>query len=317
MAHELHTRNGKTSMAYVGQTPWHGLGQELTEGASLDTWKREAGMDYEIHHAPVQYSDGTSTRVMPGRRILYRNDTGDALGFVSNSYQCVQPGEVLEFFRDLTEERGFVLETAGVLFEGRKYWALARVPNEFSMGKDKVKANLLLATACDGSMATTAKFVATRVVCNNTIQMAMGERGGNVSRTRHNTRFNADSVKSELDIFQKSWDETETLIRSLNKRSVKVEEAVKYLIAVIGEKDKPLEEQSNAPTIALIAKNFTEKTYIGADMSKDIAWGLVNCVIEHVDHVRGRGVDRRLDHAWFGVGVDIKMRALAEARAFV
>lgn len=318
MAHELQIKNGKAAMAYVGAKPWHGLGQELTAGASIDKWVKEAGMNFEILNAPVQYSDGTSTRVFPSRQILYRSDSGDALGFVSNSYQVVQPREILEFFRDLAEDHGFTLETAGVLFEGKKYWALARVPEELQMGRDKVRAHLMLATACDGSMSTTAKYVATRVVCNNTIQIASAERGGMVSRTKHNTSFKAGAVKEELEVFGAAWKETQTLIKQLNKRTVKAAEAVKYMIAVLGTPGVALEEQSNAPTIAQVLSRFSQQNYIGHEMSGATAWGLVNCVTEHVDHIRGRGADRRLDHAWFGVGADIKVRALEEAKvAFV
>ena len=317
MAHELHSVAGKTSMAYVGAKPWHGLGQELTAGASIETWIKEAGMNYEVLHNPVQYSDGKLARVFPGRRILYRSDSGDALGFVSNSYHVVQPREVMEFFRDLAEDHGFTLETAGVLFEGKKYWALARVPQELQMGRDKVRAHLMLATACDGSMSTIAKYVATRVVCNNTIQMAMGEKGVGVSRTKHNTAFKASSVKEEMEVFGAAWNETQTLIKALNKRVVKDTEAVKYLIKVLGNPDVALEEQSNAPTIAQVLGRFTQQNYIGHELSGHTAWGLVNCVTEHVDHVRGRSADRRLDHAWFGGGADLKMKALEEARVLI
>lgn len=311
MSHEVKT------MAYVGAKPWHGLGQQLSEGAPIETWIKEAGMDYEILHNPVQYSDGKSTRVFPGRRILYRSDSGDALGFVSNSYHVVQPREVLEFFRDLAEDHGFTLETAGVLFEGKKYWALARVPQELQMGKDKVRAHLMLATACDGSMSTTAKYVATRVVCNNTIQMAMGEAGGGVSRTKHNTSFKAGSVKEELEVFGAAWKETQTLIKALNKRVVKDAEAVKFLINVLGNPELKLEEQSNAPTIAQVLGRFTQQNYIGHEMSGHTAWGLVNCVTEHVDHIRGRSADRRLDNAWFGVGADLKAMAFEKAKTLI
>ena len=86
-----------------------------------------------------------------------RSDTNAPLSVVSGRYQVVQPKEVLEFYRDLSEISGFELETAGVLKAGKKFWALARTGKETALkGNDVVKGYLLLATSCDGTLATTA-----------------------------------------------------------------------------------------------------------------------------------------------------------------
>ncbi|WP_414616819.1 DUF932 domain-containing protein, partial [Stenotrophomonas muris] len=92
---------------------------------------------------------------------------------VSKRFKVVQPGEILEFYRDLTQHSGFELETAGVLKGGKKFWAMARTGQSTSLkGRDRVDGYLLLATACDGTLATTAQFTSVRVVCNNTLQIA-------------------------------------------------------------------------------------------------------------------------------------------------
>ncbi|MBN0134206.1 DUF932 domain-containing protein, partial [Pseudomonas aeruginosa] len=88
--------------------------------------------------------------------------------------QVVQPREVLEFYRDLTQVSGYELETAGVLKGGRKFWALARTGQNTSLkGNDLVNGYLLLATSCDGTLATTATPTTVRVVCNNTLTIAV------------------------------------------------------------------------------------------------------------------------------------------------
>src|SRR3546814_12556175 len=113
----------------------------------------------------------------PEQKVLYRSDTKAPLAVVSKRFQVVQPGEILEFYRDLTEVGGFELETAGVLREGRKFWALARTGQSVSLkGRDRVDGYLLLATACDGTLATTAQFTSVRVVCKNTLSIALGDR---------------------------------------------------------------------------------------------------------------------------------------------
>ena len=303
MAHELAVKvDGRTAMAYVGDTPWHGRGERLTPGAAIEVWQREAGLDYQIDEAPVRFEAGGKLRSFGGRVVMFRNDTGEALGLVSNRYKVVQPREVLEFFRDLCEQRGYQLETAGVLFNGAKYWALARTPHEAVLrGKDRLGAYLLLASSCDGSTKTIAKYVQMRVVCNNTITIALGERDRAAVCVPHSTRFNPTDVKIELDLIDAAWKETVEVCHGLSKRAVKVDEAVKYLIELVGDPKRPLEEQQNAPVLADMMRSFTASNAIGGELAsaRGTAWGLVNVVTEYVDHKRGRLIDRRLDNAFF------------------
>ena len=124
-------KNGFAEMAYVGEKPWHGLGQELVAGADLATWKQAAGMDWTVQRGVVRYAterDGDlGLMQMPEQHVLFRQDTKQALGIVSPKYKVVQPGEVLEFFRDLTDANGYMLNTAGTLFDGKRFWALAAI----------------------------------------------------------------------------------------------------------------------------------------------------------------------------------------------
>jgi phage/plasmid-like protein (TIGR03299 family) len=133
------------TMAYTGQQPWHGLGNPLGPNQPIEVWAERAGMNWHIESAEVRYvaapsapsgMSGSSNpsassgigaiHAFPEQKVLYRSDTKAPLSVVSSRYQVVQPAEILEFYRDLTEVGGFELETAGVLREGRKLWALAR-----------------------------------------------------------------------------------------------------------------------------------------------------------------------------------------------
>lgn len=164
------------SMACVNETPWHGLGNRLTPNQPLEVWLQQAGMSWNIESSPVQYQERDHLRQFNDAKVLYRSDSGDALSVVSPRYQVVQPREVLEFYKDLVDVGGFELETAGVLKGGRKLWALARTGQEAILkGDDLVKGYLLLATACDGTLATTAQFTSVRVVCNNTLAIATSD----------------------------------------------------------------------------------------------------------------------------------------------
>jgi phage/plasmid-like protein (TIGR03299 family) len=318
MAHEITVVNGKASMAYVGETPWHGLGAKLTEGSSIDVWAREAGMQYEVLTAPIAYDVNGKKHVYKDRVVSYRSDNGEGLGVVSRNFQMVQPKDCLAFFEDLATLHGFQLETAGVLFGGRKYWALAKTPKEFSVGKkDVIRGHLMMATACDGSMATIVKYVSTRVVCNNTIQIALGE--GNPQgtiRVRHNQKFEAPDVKTELGLYDDAWLKFKEQVLRMAKRKMDSKATTDYLIALMGDPSKPIEEQPHVENMKTINDMFSTQNYIGHELSGNTLWGLVNCVSEWTDWSRARDQNRRLDYAYFGGGADLKVKAMEVAGQF-
>ena len=199
MSHEVET------MAYVNETPWHGLGNQLTPHQPLEVWAQQAGLNWEVCSSPVQFMPTQENYLGKGesysdKSVLYRSDTKAPLSVVGSRYKVVQPREVLEFYRDLTERSGFELETAGVLKGGKKLWALARTGQSTSLrGNDVSNGYVLLATACDGSMATVAQFTSIRVVCNNTLAVALTE-GEGVIKVPHSKTFDAQAVKKALGI---------------------------------------------------------------------------------------------------------------------
>ncbi len=132
MAHQLE------QMAYVGETPWHGLGNQLTQDQPIEVWAQQAGMDWRIESSDVSYmakNDRGQSIIMPyeEQRVLYRSDTHAPLSVVSQRFQEVQPKEILEFYRDLTEQSGFELETAGVLKGGKKVLGFGTYRTEYSL----------------------------------------------------------------------------------------------------------------------------------------------------------------------------------------
>jgi len=317
MAHLINVENGTASMAYVGRKPWHGLGQELTEDASLEVWAQEAGMQYDLLKAPLlfQPEGAAAYSKFDKRSAIYRSDNQRPLAVVSDSYKLVQPSEVLGFFKDLTEKQGFKLETAGVLKQGQTYWALARTGHEVRIaGTDVVKGYVLLATSCDGTMATTAKFTSIRVVCNNTLQLADSDGAG--VKVYHSASFDEAKVKAQLGLMDNAWDAFADKAAELAKRKVSDQEAVSYLIKLMGDAEKPLEQQPRPRELAAVLELFKGKA-MGSDLkaADGTAWGLVNAVTEYVDHHKGRLQDNRLANAWFYTGKNLKVQAFNDAMA--
>jgi phage/plasmid-like protein (TIGR03299 family) len=314
MAHEIDMSNGQANMAYVGETPWHGLGQQLKPGATIEQWRKAAGMNFSIYTSPVQFESPESAgdpMTFDGHNVLYRSDTKVPLAVVSDKYQVVQPKEVLEFYRDLTEGAGFNMETAGVLKGGKKYWALASIGKEAKILDDQIKGYLLLGSACDGSMATTAMFTSIRVVCNNTLGFAMTEADNGtakaVVRINHRTTFDEAKVKAQLGLAANSWDSFIHNVGVWSGKKVDMDQAKAYFDRVASYVTTDGEEKVSERT-----SKYLMDLFAGAGKGSNLksangtAWGLVNAVTEFVDHHRGRSNDVRIDRAWFGDGLKTK-----------
>jgi phage/plasmid-like protein (TIGR03299 family) len=312
------------SMAFVGQTPWHGLGHQLPSQQPLEVWAQKAGMDWDIRETPVRYITGAAGNLgaiesFPDNKVLFRSDTHAPLSVVSQRYQVVQPREILEFYRDLSEVSGFELETAGVLKGGRKFWALARTGQSTALkGKDVSRGYVLLATACDGTLATTAQFTNIRVVCNNTLAIALGNNSGAV-KVPHSTRFNAEAVKKQLGISVAGWKDFMDRMKSLSERKMKHTEVQRFFLQVFTDHTSQSSGVTNESAMAK-AMSLYEGRGRGAELAsaKGTAYGLLNAVTEFVDHERrARSVDHRLDSAWFGQGASLKQKALDQALLLV
>lgn len=310
-------------MAYVGAEPWHKLGNNLPANQPLDVWAKQAGMEWQINESPVRFMADSignlgTIHSFPDQKVLYRSDTKEALSVVSQRYQVVQPREVLEFYRDLTEMSGYELETAGVLKGGRKFWALARTGQSAALkGNDVVHGYLLLATSCDGTLATTATPTTIRVVCNNTLTIALN--GANQAiKVPHSTRFEQQAVKQQLGIAVSQWDGFMYRMRTLAERKVKSHEAMNYFLRVLCDVQPGMADLSNLANERALKK--VQALYDGhghgaeLDSAKGTAWGLLNAVTEYVDHEkRARSDEHRMDSAWFGQGANVKQRALSYA----
>lgn len=329
MAHLVET------MAYVGDTPWHGLGSQLAPKQPIEVWAKQAGMDWTIESSDVSYyahNDKGGDLIMPfsDNKVLYRSDTLEPLSVVSQRYQEVQPRQILEFYRDLTEKADFELETAGVLKGGRKFWALARTGQSVTLkGGDVSHGYILLATACDGTLATTAQFTSIRVVCNNTLAISLADKSGSVVKVPHSTVFDAEKVKNQLGISIKQWDEHNYQMKQLAERRVSQAEAMSYLNRVFNDVDDRLivfptskktgQAVPNARAMNQILTMFNGQGR-GAelDSAKDTAYGLLCAMTEFVDHERrAMSTDHRLDSAWFGTGASLKQKGLEEAMRLV
>lgn len=320
MAHMIDSTTGRDAIAYVGQTPWHGLGTKMAENEPLDAWRIRAGLDWEAVKTPVLFANGGTFPngdamhgTMADRSVLFRSDTKAALGVVGSGYQIVQPRDVIEFYRDLTERHGFRMETAGAIRDGKVIWALARTGDVMRVsGNDVVDGFLLLSTSFDGSAATTGRFTTVRVVCNNTLTAAHNSKP-QVS-VGHRSVFDMDAAKIKLGVGD-AFSTFQIEAQQMAEKGVDVKQAIEFFLAVYHDMTSAnivdaQQQKTTDKTIARLAHHFTAGPGAELRSAKGTAWGLLNAVTFDVDHsTRARSADSRLNSAWFGDGERIKNKA--------
>lgn len=310
--------------AYDVQKPWHQSAFNLTPNESIESWIQKSGMDWSINESSVHFNtrqkgDDSHFQAYRDKKVLYRSDTGAPLSVVGEKYKVVQPREILEFYRDLTEVSGYQLETAGIIKGGKKIWALAKTGQEALLkGNDQVKSYLLLATACDGTLATTATPTSIRVVCSNTLAFAINGSAQAI-KVPHSTEFDAQAVKKQLGIAVSGWDNFRYEIQLLSERKVKLQESQDFFQQVFSPENPSIEQKQNDRAIRMVQSLFEGKGKGSLLASSEgTAWGLLNSVTEFIDHEkRARNHDYRLDSSWFGEGKQIKQRAFELATSLV
>lgn len=325
MAHQIERNKltNKAEIAYTGDRPWHGLGQELDQNASIEEWVEAAQMNWEVLGSPVHFNVPNGDLVQfPGQQVLYRSDCKTPLAVVSDEFRVVQPKEVLEFFRDLVEIYDMKLSVAGCLFGGKRFWATAETGRvaEIVPG-DEVRGQLVLMTGVDGTLATTAKFVSTRVVCNNTLQIAMNESGARQSRRTHRQVFDSREMKLDLGLLNDSWAQYVQNMQKLTKIKMTDDQAFKFYKELVA-REKELEdseaEVSRATKKACDDLMYRLRNGLGADMGRGTAWNVLNAVTEKYTHgTARRDKDRQFVNSLYGQDAAMKIKAAERLLAMV
>ncbi len=157
------------SMFYVRKTPWHGLGVSVEESVNSEEALRISGLDWKVKQQEIMTLD---LKEIKGYRANIREDNGAVLGVVTDRYKVVQNEEAFAF-TDLLISNGVTYETAGSLSEGKRTWMLAKLPDSYTLADEKVEPYIVFSNSHDGSGAIKAAMTPIRVVCQNTLNLAL------------------------------------------------------------------------------------------------------------------------------------------------
>lgn len=321
MAHLVET------MAYANETPWHRLGVKVEDDLTPDEMLVKAGLDWQINKEGL-ITQNTKQSV-PEHYALVRSSDDFVLGTCGKGYKPVQPKEVLGFFHEFVEKGGMKMETAGSLSNGRQIWALASIQESFALaGKDKVEGYLLFSSPNVVGRALRIMFTPIRVVCNNTLTMALSNASGRGEfRLHHAQTFDPDIAKAALGLATGQLNEFEKEAEFLASKEV-TDDSLREYFMDLWPTGAVREGRRNAELAAKAANENNEDTGMsrtaeaamtifskqpGAEFFPNTWWNAFNTVTYIIDHVAGRSDNNRLRNAWFGGGERIKRNALSLA----
>ncbi len=212
MAHNLEITNGKAAFAYANGRPgWHGLGQAIPQGMEhSETVAQLAGLNRRVVLTPLYTMVGGEPVAVPERFATAYEDTGFVLGVVGSRYTVVQNVAAFNAIDRWLADGRVRYETAGALDEGRKVFILVRIDEDFRIaGADPVTPYALVTNSHDGSSGLGVKLVSTRVVCQNTLNVALRERRERIGiRHTASAEANIESAAKALGLVARQQAET-------------------------------------------------------------------------------------------------------------
>jgi phage/plasmid-like protein (TIGR03299 family) len=310
-------------MCFVVGKAWHGLNQTSEKPVTWEEARQMAHLTFTVSKRKLVHPNNPSQFINAWG--IFRDDNQQFLATVGGAYTPVQFDYGFQFVDSLMGEAGGShYESAGALGNGNKYWCLARVPSgDFSiMGtEDKNQCYVLFSSSHDGTMATTARLTQVRVVCNNTLTLALKSGHGTVVKIKHTTngKDRLEAAKKLMGGVINDSKELEEKLNILARRKLNKDTFLSALMRVFPG-DETATRHNNL--LSRIAEIFDSNDNNAIPQIKGTAYNLLNAITNYVDHERGvritgdkkeRGMTesmRRAESAIFGSGNDLKEFAL-------
>lgn len=309
MAHMVET------MAYAGETPWHGLGVKVPSDLSPAQMLEKAGLDWSVEKIPA-FATVDGKKINVNRSALVRSSDHSVLDIVSNEWNPVQNSEAFEFFDEYCRVGDMEMHTAGSLRDGQIVWALAKVKDSFDLFKgDQVDSYLLFTNPHKFGQCIDVRFTPIRVVCNNTLTLSLKSKSDNRVKVSHRSVFNAEEVKETLGIATGKLQKYKEMAAFLGGKRYTNEKLKEYFNEVFPVLVYNKEKGPQRKDISKSASKALElvSTQPGAKFAEGSWWQAFNTVTYMTDHIIGKTDETRLHSAWYGQNRNLKVKALETA----
>ena len=317
------------SMFYTGEKPWHGLGTKLDNAATSAQAIEAAKLDWKVSKHPLVTTVQGEFLKVPDKYAIVREDNKKVLGVVGQVYTPLQNKSAFSFFDAVVGEKAAMYHTAGALGEGERVWILAKLPGHIrTTGEDVTEKFLLLSNSHDGTGAVTVMFTPIRVVCQNTLNVALSA-DANKAKMRHTLTLGSriEEVRRTLGILNNRF----TMFEELSKKMAGMPltyNGFKNYVKDAGLLPNVKEIRPGVVEMSTRAENIMDdlsrlfERGKGNDLPgvRGTLWAGFNAVTEYVDHFRSTrsgdgldGVENRAKSLLFGSGATMKQAAWDKA----
>ena len=269
------------TMFSVREKPWHGLGTIVKEAPTSADAIRLAGLDWSVVQEPI-YTN--FNRVVDGYRANVRSSDRKVLGVVSDRYKVVQNVDAFSFTDELLG-KGVRYETAGSLQEGKKVWLLARLPREYIIAGERISPYLVFSNTHDGSGSVKVAITPVRVVCNNTLNLALGTAKRSFSMIHTgNIQDKIQEAKDTLFLAEEYMDCLGVEFERLRRQKITDAQVKEYIESLLPMEKDPTPIQSK--NIIRLREDMMKRYYDAPDLQKvgSNAYRFINAVSDFATH---------------------------------
>lgn len=290
------------TMFFAGRTaPWHGLGTMVEDAPTSGEALALAGLDWKVVQKKLVTEDGLA---VPGFKANVRDSDNRTLGVVTDRYKVVQNDEAFSFTDSLLGE-GVTYETAGSLQEGRRTWILAKLPQRYIISGDELTPYLVFMNSHDGTGAIKAAMTPIRVVCQNTLNLALATAKRSWS-TNHvgDIQGKLQDAKDTLLYAERYMAELGKAIDVLNQQKLSDRQVYEYIDQLFPLMDHATEQQ--AKNLKRMKEDVAKRYFEAPDLQHvgKNAYRFVNAVSDFATHARPLRERANYRETLFGRTVD-------------
>lgn len=269
------------TMFSVREKPWHGLGTVVAEAPASSDALKMAGLDWKVVQEPI-FTDFNEE--IEGYKVNVRDSDRKVLGVMSDRYKVVQNVDAFSFTDELLG-KGVRYETAGALQEGKKVWLLARIPREYIIAGERISPYLVFSNTHDGSGSVKVAVTPVRVVCNNTLNLALetAKRCFSMMHTG-NIRDKMEEARDTLFMAEDYMDHLGAEFEQLRRQKVTDEQVREYVELLLPMEKEPTSVQ--AKNILRLREDMMKRYYDAPDLQKvgKNAYRFINAVSDFATH---------------------------------
>ena len=289
------------SMFYTREKPWHGLGVEVKAAPTSADALRLSGLDWTVKQEAIFTDNG---KEIAGYKANVRSTDRRVLGVVTDRYKVVQNTEAFAF-TDALLGNGVRYETAGSLQEGRRVWLLARLPREYIISGERISPYLVFSNTHDGSGAVKVAVTPVRVVCNNTLNLALStaKRSWSMVHTG-DIKGKIEEAKETLFFAEKYMDELGKEFEQLRDKKMTDAKVAEYIELLL-----PVENGATGQQVKNIQKlrEDMKARYFDAPDLKQVgnnAYRFINAVSDFATHANPLRKTANYQENLFGRTID-------------